>query len=146
MRIGKGSRIQLNVSTILGVVLSAIPFSCLGANAAEQFAAPIFSRPGGVYTDSFSLQITAAAPAVVRFTMNGPEPEESSPVCNSALVISNCAIIRAKALYPTGTSRAVCQNYTMLAEDVREFSSNLPLVLLNGGSAELTNTGKASAA
>src|SRR5436305_12198801 len=100
MRMLRACRENLNVSAgVLAPILACLPAYGLSARPSEQTDAVTFSVPGGVYTNSVSLQVTAAAPAVVRFTINGQEPEETSPIWNSALTISNCTLLRAKAFY-----------------------------------------------
>ena len=105
------------------------------ARRSDQPGAPTFSIPGGVYTNTVSLQETAAPSAVVRFTINGQEPDETSSIWNNPLTISNCTLVRAKAFYPTGASASVCQNYIVVSDELREFSSNLPLLIINTGGA-----------
>src|SRR5712692_5681449 len=132
MRMLRACRENLNVSaSVLAIIVACLPARGLSARNSEQPDGPVFSVPGGVYTNSISLQVTSAAPAVVRFTINGKEPEETSPIWNSPLTISNCTLVRAKAFYPTGTSATVCQNYVIASDDLRAFSSNLPLFILN---------------
>src|SRR5436190_380455 len=36
----------------------------------------------------------------------------------------------------------VCQNYVIASEDQREFSSNLPLFIINSGGTEISHMGK----
>src|SRR5438874_4765050 len=143
MRMLRACRENLNVSAgVLAIIIACLPTCGLWARSSEQADALAFSVPEGVYTNSISLQVTAAAPAVVRFTINGQEPEETSPIWNGALTISNCTLVRAKAFYPTVTSATVCQNYVITSEDLREFSSNLPVFIINSSGAEISHLGK----
>jgi len=110
------------------------------------FPAPIFLPAGGIFTNTVTLQITAAPPAVVRFSLNGTEPNESSPVWSGPLVISNCTMVRASSFFPlAGRSRTVCNSYTILANDLRDFTSNLPVVIINAGGGEITHLGRTAA-
>jgi len=139
----RACRENLNVSAgVLAIIVACLPTCSVSARSSEQTDALAFSLPGGVYTNSISLQVTAVPPAVVRFTINGQEPEETSPIWNSPLTISNCTLVRAKAFYPTGTSATVCQNYLIASEDLREFSSNLPLFIINSSGTEISHLGK----
>src|SRR5437764_8070815 len=98
MRMLRACRENLNVSAgVLAIIVACLPACDLFARSSEQADALAFSLPGGVYTNSISLQVTAAPPAVVRYTVNGQEPEETSPIWNSPLTISNCTLVRAKA-------------------------------------------------
>ncbi len=57
-----------------------------------------FSEPHGYKTAGFSLSITSPAPdAVIRYTLNGREPNLSSPIYTNALYITNTTFIRASA-------------------------------------------------
>jgi len=107
------------------------------ARAAEP-AAPVFSMPGGVFTNEFKLELTADS-AVIRYTSDGSEPHVASPAYKEPLAIGKCALIRAKAWYSDGgVSPTASQSYFVLADDLREFHSNLPLVAINTCGAEIT--------
>src|SRR5207249_4684717 len=100
MRMLRACRENLNVSAgVLASIIASLPTCGLWARSSEQADALAFSVPEGVYTNSISLQVTAAAPAVVRFTINGQEPEETSPIWNGALTISNCTLVNVRGHY-----------------------------------------------
>jgi hypothetical protein len=92
-----------------------------------------FSLAGGVYTNDLKLQLSAKAPATsIRFTLDGSEPTARSAVYSSAIAITNSALVRARAFVgkmPDGPT--VSETYTLLDRDLWEFSSNLPLVVIN---------------
>jgi CotH kinase protein/Chitobiase/beta-hexosaminidase C-terminal domain len=112
---------------------------------ASEPAPPLFSIAGGVYTNDVTLELKAGA-AEVRFATDGSEPGLSSPVFTGPLRITNCAVVRAKAWYPDGrTSRTASQTYTLLADDLFSFSSNLPLIIINHGSGEIPRAEKSLA-
>ncbi len=95
---------------------------------------PQFSIPGGVYTNSsLSLTLSVNSPtAVVRYTLNGTEPTEDSAAFSVPLVMTNSAIVRAKVFDPgLQPSLTFSQTYTLLGSDVLNFSSNLPLLIIN---------------
>src|SRR6185295_17227161 len=93
---------------------------------------PSFSKPGGVYTNSVSVELRAkSSSAVIRYTLDGSEPTNSSSVYSEPIVISNSALVRAKTFEVGESSPTISQNYTMLSDDLASFSSNLPLVIIS---------------
>ena len=126
---------------VLRVLLSSSvlcsPFVLNAKEKADDIAAPEFSVAGGVYTNDLKVAIKAIA-GVVRFSLDGSEPGPESPAYNEPLQITNCAIVRAKAWTANGRpSRTVTQSYTLLAEDLLGFSSNLPLVIVKSCEGEI---------
>ena len=105
----------------------------LAAAQAGISAAPLrFSIPGGVYTNDLSLQLSASPPAVIYFTLDGSEPTATSTVYSAALTITNSTLLRARA-FEAGApaSPSVSQTYVLLGPELVDFSSNLPLVIIN---------------
>src|SRR5437868_2996292 len=100
--------------------------------AAKEAPAPLpaFSVPRGIYTNDFALELKAEK-AVVRFSLDGSEPSPASPVYTKPLQVTNCLLVRARAWYSDGRlSPTVSQSYVLLDNDLRPFSSNLPLVVV----------------
>ena len=69
-----------------------------GSNTASQpyeslvYQAPVFSAPGGFYTDALALGIASTEPDVtLRYTLDGSEPSESSPVVSGTLPVASRA-------------------------------------------------------
>ena len=97
----------------------------------EALPPPSFSKPGGVYNDKVSVDLRAkSSSAVIRYTLDGSEPTNSSSVYSEPIVISNSALVRAKTFESGVASPTVSQTYTMLGDDLASFSSNLPLVII----------------
>jgi hypothetical protein len=100
---------------------------------------PEFSPPGGVYTNDIFVRISASGPAaVIRFTLDGSEPRESSPVFTNGISLTNCAVIKARVFAsnaPAGP--VVVQTYTLLDAELAGFSSNLPLVIVDSFGEEV---------
>lgn len=98
------------------------------------FAGPIrFSIPGGAYTNDLKLELTSglSSSETIRFTLDGSEPTPISKVYTEALLITNTAVVRAKVFAggaPTGPGAAA--TYVLLARDLWDFNSNLPLVVV----------------
>src|SRR6267143_3217703 len=103
---------------------------------ADDIAVPEFSVPGGVYTND--LRVVIKSTGIVRFSLDGSEPGPESPAYKGPLQITNCTVVRAKAWTADGrASRTVTQSYTILAEDLLGFSSNLPLVIVKSCNGEI---------
>ena len=100
---------------------------------ASKVAAPTFSPAGGVFTKNVVLQLYSSTPAaVIRYTLDGTEPLESSPVYSKPLSIAAITLVRAKAFAgASASSSTAAETYTLLDSDLSSFSSNLPLVILN---------------
>ena len=94
---------------------------------------PQFTMPGGVFTNDVSVELKpATAGAVIRFTLDGSEPEESSPVYSKPIVLAQTTVVRARAFEAgLAPSAAMSATFTKLDPSVLEFSSNLPLVIIN---------------
>jgi hypothetical protein len=64
-------------------------------NAAAEYGEPLeipaFSKPGGFYTSALQLSITAPAGATIRYTLDGSEPTETSPVYTGPFTIASRA-------------------------------------------------------
>src|SRR5260370_4663098 len=96
-------------------------------------AAPLrFSIPGGVYTNDLSLELSASPPAMIHFTLDGSEPAATSTVYSAGLNITNSTLVRARA-FETGAPAGppVSQTYVLLSPELLDFSSNLPLFIIN---------------
>lgn len=95
---------------------------------------PQFSQPGKFFTDSFALELTTdSANAVINYTLDGSEPDEIvSPLYQSPINISATTVVKA-AVYNSGVRRSLTatERYVKLDDDVRDFNSNLPIVLVD---------------
>jgi hypothetical protein len=94
-----------------------------------------FSRLGGTFTTNFSLTLSApSSTAQIRYTTNGTIPAASSTLYSGPIAVSNAQtrIIRARA-YQSGLAPGpvASQTYLPLASDVQNFSSNLPIVIVD---------------
>src|SRR5947208_1506081 len=55
-----------------------------------------FNPPGGVFTNSLSLQLSSTTPgAQVRYTLDGTEPSADSPLYSAPITITNSLLVRA---------------------------------------------------
>jgi len=105
-------------------------FNGLGSPAAAQ---PVeFSVTGGIFTEAFSLTLTTPTPdAVIIYTLDGSEPNARSRVFDRPLDISQSTTIRAKAVAPgLVASRTASESYVLMDNAVAQFSSDLPVIVL----------------
>ena len=134
-------------------VVLMIPLMTLAVQAAPAFAPakndvppPEFSIPGGLFANAVRVELKTTLPAVIRFTMDGSEPGEKSRAYKSILTMEECAVLRARAFYADGrVSRVVSQSYVPLSDEVRKFSSHLPLVVVNAAGGEIESDEKSFA-
>ena len=98
-----------------------------------QAVSPKFSAPAGVYSNEFKVELKAAAAgAVIRYTIDGSEPEETSVAYAQPIPVNQTVLLRARSFETNlAPSSTVSATYTMLGEDLLGFSSNLPLVIIN---------------
>ena len=92
---------------------------------------PELSQPDRTFTTGFSLVMTATEGSTIRFTLDGSEPTGSSTLYSGAIQVSATTRVRAKAFSAgNAPSPTVTRKFLQLATNVRSFTSNLPLVLL----------------
>ncbi len=94
---------------------------------------PQFSRTGGIFTNIIKVELTAkSAKAVIRYTLDGSEPMESSPTYSQPITMKNTTHLRA-ACFETGLAPSISVSHTfrLLGDDLLNFSSNLPLVVID---------------
>jgi len=94
---------------------------------------PSFSRPAGMFTDPFLLALTTESPtASIYYSTNGDEPNETSTPYTDPLFIAHTTWIRAR-VYDADLSPGpiVSQAYIRLDADLEEFSSNMPIAIID---------------
>ena len=98
-----------------------------------------FSRPGGNFTASFTLELKSRTTGfrgrsadVIRYTLDGSLPSTNSPAYTAPLVITNTTHLRARAyqagLLP-GPPRS--EAYLRLSTNVLGFTSTLPVLIMD---------------
>jgi hypothetical protein len=101
-----------------------------------------FSVPGTTFAKSLSLQLylprDAGPNAVIRYTLNRSIPDESSSIYSKPLNLSTTTQVRARVFEPgLGRGPVATETYIGLESTVMDFTSNLPLIVLEtfgGGS------------
>ena len=94
---------------------------------------PNVSATGGVYADSVRVALTGQGKdSVICFTLDGSEPTTASQVYTAPLVINHTATLKAKAFRPGfQPSPVATETYLITDRDLTNFTSNLPVVLIN---------------
>lgn len=94
---------------------------------------PEFSLDAGVYQSSVTVELATSTPgATIYYTTNNTAPTAGSTLYTGAITTDASTIIRAIAVRDDYiASEVAVSRYTVLAEDVRSFSSNLPLMVLD---------------
>jgi len=80
---------------------------------------PVFSQHGGFFDEPQSLSIEVRSPppgAVIRYTLDGAEPSESSPLYSGPILIDKTTVVRAKTFAP-GLLPSPATNHSFLIDD-----------------------------
>ncbi len=94
-------------------------------------APPVFSKKGGVFPDTVKLELSAKA-GVVRYTLDGSEPTESSEAYTQPIALNVSTLVKAKSFVPEALpSATVVETYSFPDESTANFTSNLPLLIIN---------------
>ncbi|MGC8990587.1 MAG: chitobiase/beta-hexosaminidase C-terminal domain-containing protein, partial [Verrucomicrobiia bacterium] len=92
-----------------------------------------FSTPSCTFAAPFELELRTSLPnAVIRYTLDGNLPTNSSPVYAGPLLITNSVQVRARA-YQEGLlpGPPASESYIILHTNVVGFSSDLPVIVLH---------------
>jgi len=133
------------VFTVLAALLPALPLVAKEKAGGREGQQSIhFSPAGGVYATNVSVELSARAGfSTIRYTLDGAEPDESSPAYSDPLGITNTTLLRAKGFSNAGPdTTSVAAVYTLLDEDLGRFSSNLPLVIVNSFGSNIVHEKK----
>lgn len=108
----------------------------------EISAPPVFSKDGGTYSGSFFLELSSPSPtADIRYTLDGQTPTTTSLKYTAPIPISGTREILARAYEPGKMpSKVVSRTYVALANDVLNFSSDLPIVIIDTGRQGISTT------
>jgi hypothetical protein len=114
------------------VALLSLALSSAAATRPEE-SPVLFSPRGGAFATNVSLKLSAReGSAVIRYTIDGSEPNETSPAYSSPLSLTNTTLVRAKAFPENKPPSVPCAEiYTVLEEELGEFTSNLPLMIVH---------------
>ncbi|HXG49471.1 MAG TPA: lamin tail domain-containing protein, partial [Methylomirabilota bacterium] len=95
---------------------------------------PQFSLESGVYTNA-SLTLSISAPGyTIRYTLDGSEPTNNSPLYSAPITFTTNMIIKARAFATAPgvwPSAVAGRSFVMLDSSTRDFNSNLPLLIIS---------------
>ena len=93
----------------------------------------MFLPPSGVYRSN-TLSVTLACPsssAIIRYTLDGSTPGTNSPLYTKAILLTTNTVLRAAPELAGVSGPVTAANYILLDSSVTNFTSNLPLVIIN---------------
>lgn len=95
--------------------------------------APQFSTRSGTFADPFLLELSVASPdAEIFYTVDGSEPTQGSRKYIAPIPVSRSLEVRARSFEPNKVPSPVVNHvFLALDSDLTDFSSNLPIVLLD---------------
>lgn len=101
-------------------------------------AAPVeFSQAGGIMPGGETVvTLSAENGSTIRYTTDGSEPNESSPVCSGPISLTQTTVLRAKAYLPDALPSLTAANTCLFGE-----STSLRVVCVSGDPAALTGEG-----
>ena len=96
-------------------------------------AGPAYSQTSGTFTANFSLTLsTSDVGGEIRYTLDGSTPSATSTLYTGPIPISNTTQVRARTFVPDFLpSPIVGHTFFKLDADVQNFSSDLPIVILD---------------
>ena len=129
------------VGRVLLLALGLLGAAILPAKSTKDKTSPItFAPAGGAYGSNVAVRLAAPEGAVLRYTLDGREPDETSPAYTAPLLITNTMLVRVKMFSkddaPTADRAEV---FTRLDEDLAKFQSTLPLVIVHSFGTNLTH-------
>ena len=91
-----------------------------------------YDPPAGTIAGTTQIELTAANPAAaIRYTLDGSDPDENSPLYAGPLSISGTTEIRVRLYVPGEEAGPInSASYVRLRNDVSDFTSPLPIVLI----------------
>ena len=102
---------------------------------------PVFSHVSSTFTGSFLLELSCSTPnAEIYYTLDGTEPLQvhgrrfTSARYTGPITMNKSAEVIARAFEPNSVpSSLVSQSYLALTPEVADFSSNLPIIVVDSG-------------
>lgn len=114
--------------------------------AIEPLAPPPLAAPGGgLFASNVVVSVAPGftnAPAAIRYTLDGTDPQTNSPLYSTALVLTNSCLLQARTFSTNGAaSELLSESYLVLETNLTEFTSSLPLIVLStfGRTVDATN-------
>ncbi|MDA7881321.1 CotH kinase family protein [Akkermansiaceae bacterium] len=98
---------------------------------------PEFSRAEGTFTEDFALTLSTSDPgATLIYTLDGSLPgPDNGLVYDGPIPVTNSTQIRAASYFPGQAPAIRTRSYVRLAEDLIDYSSELPIMIVENFSA-----------
>jgi hypothetical protein len=122
-------RVSPDLAGFFEIPTPGAPNATAGAGFAPE---PVFSLPGGIYTNlSLKIALTAAS-GTIRYTVDGSRPIASSPIYAGPITLTKSTVVQAR-VFQTGLlpSSILVQTYTLVGTGLANFGSNLPVLIIN---------------
>ena len=102
-----------------------------------------FYPSAGVYaSNTVSVSLSSDSSAMIRYTLDGTIPGTNSRVYTKPILISTNATFRARSELQGVLGEIIAANYVLLDPSVINFSSNLPLIIIDTVGQTIPNVGK----
>lgn len=104
-----------------------------------------FNRAGGAFSNSTTLEILppTSPVAIVRYTTDGSVPNTNSRIYSSRFNITDTTTIRARVYEPGRLPGEIkSRTFLELASSVRNFTSNLPIVVVDTNGVNIDSSGR----
>jgi hypothetical protein len=104
----------------------------------------VFSLSAGSYTGPVTVTLFDTTPgATIHYTLDSSEPTEASPLYTGPLTITASTDVRARAFAADSLpSKLVSHFYLILASNVQDVNSNLPIMVIHSFEGEITKDGE----
>lgn len=102
---------------------------------------PVISPPGGIFKQPVQVTISSPDPdAIIYYTTNGTKPSSSNGfLYSNPIWINNTIYLRAVAISPGKLpGNTVAATYSVANENLHQFSSNLPLMVIHSFNTPIT--------
>jgi hypothetical protein len=95
--------------------------------------APFFSEDTGTFSQPFSLELVSLSDnSEIHYTLDGTEPSTGSPLYTAPIPVAASKLVKAKTFKPgLLPSITTSRSYILLNTNVTDFSSNLPIFIIN---------------
>ena len=129
--VGRDIRVLTDVARFFS---AATPGLANDTPLAGKASPPVFTPVAGVYASNMLTVALAggSSSATIRYTLDGSQPVASSLLYTTPITLTNNSVIRARA-YESGKldGDVAAAAYVLLSDDVTNFTSNLPLVIID---------------
>ncbi len=94
---------------------------------------PGFSVSGGAFSEPVTVELSSPVPgAEIRLTLDNSEPTRESPLNEGPVQIDQTTVIKAILIEPDQLpSLPTAETYLFISSNLKDFSSNLPIVTVN---------------